>query len=315
MDKARDLVWAIKTGLVHGYLQVSGGVDRLEADDRRVVEVTLLHDSTLPLSNESYKRVDYVVGKAGEGVVHQRLDLRDLGPEFLQPLVMTPAADLATTGQIALNAAGGLLPYIVIVFAFLGAVYPAIDLGAGEKERNTLETLLLAPSTRTEIAFGKLLVIFTTSLVAAFLGLASIVLSVKHMVPPILLEKLDFRVEPAMAILVGLLVIPLAAALSAVCLAISVFARSFKEAQNYITPLQFVVILPAVAPMIPGLEMNLTLAFVPFVNVSMLAKDFLKGDVNWGYYLATLASSLGLSAVGVAFCVRQFSREHVLFRT
>jgi len=315
LANAKDIAWALKARQVHGYLQTPKNIDQLQCDDQRALEITLFHDSTVSLSEEAYRRVEYVITKAGHALVQRRLEGRKLKPGFIRPLAMKPATDLATISEIALDKVGGLLPYIVILFALLGAMYPAIDLGAGEKERNTLETLLLAPSSRTEIALGKLLVIFLTSMVAALLGLCSILLSVRHIVPPNLMEMLNLRIEPSMVVYVMLLVIPLAAALSALCLAISVTARSFKEAQNYLAPLQLVVILPALAPMIPGLEMNWKLAFVPLVNVSMLAKDFLAGETHWGYYFATLVSSLALTAVCVAYAIRQFSREYVLFRT
>ena len=91
---------------------------------------------------------------------------------------------------------------------------------------------------------------------------------------------------------------------------VSIFARSFKEAQNYIAPLQFIMILPAMAGMLPGLEMNWKYAFVPLVNLSLLSKEFLKGDTNWGYYFATLLSCLFLAALCIAYAAGEAGYQY-----
>ncbi len=169
--------------------------------------------------------------------------------------------------------------------------------------------------TRTQLALGKFLVILTTALTAAFLGVASIALTVTYVVPPRLMEQFDLTLAPATVISVATLAIPPAAAFAGIFLAISIYARSFKEAQNYITPLQFVLILPAMAPMLPAMEMSWKVAAIPLVNVSMLSKDFLKGETNWGYYAATFGSCAMLAGICLAFAIYQFRREEVLFRS
>ena len=228
---------------------------------------------------------------------------------------MQSDTDIATRSEVAANLIGGFLPYMLIAFDFLGGIYPAIDLGAGEKERNTLETLLLSPRSRLEIALGKFLVILTTALVAALLGLASIAVSIKLILPPAAEEVFQFQIGLLPGILAALLAVPPSAAFAGMFLAISIYARSFKEAQNYLAPLQFLFILPALAPMIPGIEMSYKLAAIPLVNVSMLAKDLLKGDVHFGYYAVTMLSCGLFAAICILFAVWQFSREKVLFRS
>jgi len=311
---ARAAASAIKAKTIHGYL-IAPEQAAEAARAGPTVELTLLHDSTLRLSEEARRRVQTVLERVNERLVQARLRARDLDRDFLTPLRMRDGMDLATESQIALSYIGGILPYFVIAFAFLGGMYPAIDLGAGEKERNTLETLILSPSTRAEIAIGKFLVITTTALTAAVAGLASIAISVRYVAPPALLRNFDLNIEPATAVMIGLLAIPPAVAFAGLFLAISIYARSFKEAQNYMAPLQFVLILPALAPMLPGLELNWKMALIPLVNVSMLSKDFLKGDTHWGYYALTLFSCGVLAAGCVAYAVRQFHREDVLFRS
>lgn len=306
---------ALRAKELHGYLVIPAEAEQIVDVASQTVLITLIHDSTMRLSKEAGERVAHVIEQAGRSVVKLRLAARQLDPAFVQPLDMQSQNDLATESQIAMSIIGGILPYFVIAFAFLGGMYPAIDLGAGEKERNTLETLILAPVSRLEIALGKFFVILTTALIAAFAGLLSIAASVRYLDAPELLKDIQLELSPVTALLVALLAIPPAAAFAGLFLAISIYARSFKEAQNYIAPLQFVLILPAMAPMLPGMEINTTLAMIPLVNVSILSKELLRGAVHWGHYVTTFLSCFVFAGACIVYAVRQFSREHVLFRS
>jgi sodium transport system permease protein len=315
LPHARALAWGIKAGAIEGYLEIPAGVKTLEHEDQRALEITFLHDSTNSLSAEADARITLVVAEACRCWAQKRLKSRGLTEAFIEPLAMKRGTDLATRSERTLAQIGGFLPYIVILFTFLGAMYPAIDLGAGEKERFTLETLLLSPLSRTELAFGKSLVILITALITAFLSLLSLALSVKYLVPERLLQVLDVHIDPGTAVAAALLTIPPAVSFTGVLLALSIYARSFKEAQNYMTALMYVIVLAPMAGLLPGLELDWKLALIPLVNVSLLARDFLKGSTNWGYYAATLGSCLALAGICLAYAVRQFKREEVLFRS
>ncbi len=306
---------AIKAREIHGYLYVPEDVVGLREDSERKAELLLLHDSTIRLSNEADGRFKDVSRELRESIVAARLELHSLPKSFLKPLRMARLADVASDSEKLFYVIGSILPYIIIAFAFLGGMYPAIDLGAGEKERGTLETLVLSPATRTEIALGKFFVILTSALTAAFLGVTSIAVSFHSIVPDALMEELDFDLPISTIIPVALLTIPPAAAFAGLFLAISIYARSFKEAQSYIAPLQFILILPAMAPMLPGFEMSWKIAAIPLVNVSMISKELLKGDANWGYYAMTFGSCLTAAGICIAFAIAQFRREEVLFRS
>jgi len=309
------LAWAIAQRDVQGMLLAPGDHLRLARGDDTTTTLRFVYDSTVPLSREADNRIESVVSAARESIVRERLAGRGIPPAFLEPVALASGTDIASPQKRALNAAGTILPYLVIVFAFLGGLYPAIDAGAGEKERNTLETLLAAPVPRADIALGKFFVILLASLTASTLGVVSLGFSYRFIIPQAVIDIIQLRIDPIAMIPVALLAVPAAASFAGVFLAVSIYARTFKEAQNYIAPLQFLLILPAIAPMLPGVEMSWRLALIPLVNVSILMRDFLKGDTDWGYYALTLAVCIAFAGACIAFCVAQFRRESVLFRT
>lgn len=313
-ENADRIHQAIRSKTISGFLVIEDDVSNLGAGTG-TAQVAFYHDNSNPLSAEADFRVATVINKTREAILQQRVQTQGLPPTFTQPLRKAPGTNLATTSQMALAALGGMLPYLILTFAFLGGMYPAVDLGAGEKERNTLETLLLAPVSRTEIALGKFLPIFTTSLIAAALGVCSLFLSFYNLLPDAVLERLEITIPPSTALFVGLLVVPPSAAFAGLFLAVSIYARSFKEAQNYLSPLPLLMILPAGAGLIPGLETTWRLACIPMVNVSLISRDFLKGDLNWLHYGLTFGSSMLFAALCLAFCVWMFRREEVVFRS
>ncbi|MCC6547348.1 ABC transporter permease [Candidatus Sumerlaeota bacterium] len=306
---------AIQSREIQGFMIINNDLSSLAERKDQTAEVIFYYDSTIALSNEANSRVHGVVDRASMGIVKERVQNQKLTPNFLTAVEMRKGTNLASRSQITMEALGGLLPYLFLTFAFLGAIYPAIDLGAGEKERNTLETLLLSPVTRTEIALGKFALIFSSSLVAALLGVLSMSLSFVYLVPKSVADQLEFHVDLMTGISVAMLAIPPAAAFAGLFLAVSIFARSFKEAQNYLSPMGLALILPAMAGMIPGLEMGWIEAAIPLVNVSMLSKEFLKGNIHWGYYAMTFGSCFAFAAVCLSYCIFQFRREEVLFRS
>jgi sodium transport system permease protein len=210
-----------------------------------------------------------------------------------------------------------MLPYLIIIMCFMGAMYPAIDLAAGEKERGTLETLLVSPATRGEFVLGKYFVILTTGIVAAFLALGSLYFSMNYMVEEMFSQlgaMLSLELGFSMIILILLIVLPMAGIFAAILLSVSIFARSFKEAQSYITVLNMFIILPAFVSFLPGMEMDFTMALIPVVNASMIIKDAISGTVQWNYVIAAFVWTNILAGLTLLFAKKWFERESVLFR-
>ena len=253
-----------------------------------------------------------------DATVRERLQVRNIPQEVLKPFDIVHQ-NVAPPAKVSGNVLGGLIPYLIIILCMTGAMYPATDLTAGEKERGTMETLLCSPVSRTDLVLGKFLMVLTASLgtvVLSLLSMAGTFHLAKHAVAGSLpeLPKLAATIAPSSMAGVFLMLLPVAVMLSAVLLAVALFAKSFREAQSYTGPLMIVVIMPAMIGMMPGMELNAGLALVPLVNVSLVCKEMMAGTWHWPYILLIFASTCVYAAAALAWAVWMFQREEVLFR-
>lgn len=212
---------------------------------------------------------------------------------------------------------GAVIAYILVPLCLLGASYPAIDMGAGEKERGTLETLLICPISRISIVLGKFFTVLTTGLVGAMITVGSfgiwgaIIGSFAGMA---VVQEAMSAIAITELILIFSLLLPISAVFAALLLAISIYARTFKEAQNYISPLSILIFVPLVAAMMPGVELNAKTALVPVMNVALAIKELIKGTADYMMLALIFGSTLLLAAAAIGFCVHWFQQEKVLFR-
>ena len=243
--------------------------------------------------------------------VETRLTDRGLSARLIKPFDIK-RENVAPPAKVGGNIVGGLVPYIIIILCFTGAMYPAIDLTAGEKERGTMETLLCSPVHRVNIVLGKLLMVLTASISTIALSLVSTAITVA--LGGSMLAAVIPGIDPAGILGIFAMIAPIALFFAALLLTISLAAKSNKEAQSYVSPLLVVVFMPAMIGMLPGVELTAKTAFIPILNVCLACKEMLSGVWHWNY-LALIFGSTGLyAAIAVALCVRMFNREDVLFR-
>lgn len=239
----------------------------------------------------------------------------DTQAAVLEPVVVVERGTASSRERIG-ELFGGILPYFLIPFCFLGALYPAIDLGAGEKERGTLETLLLSPLPRASMVLGKFLVIFTTGVVAATLVVSGLGtwLAFKSADMGGVFGEIVSAIGPLDLTLIAMMLLPTTAMMAALLLSISIYAKSFKEAQSYATPLNLLVVLPVMFAMLPGVELDWTWAMVPVTNVALAIKELVKGTVDYQMLSVILVSSTAVAAALLWATIRWFNKEAVLFR-
>jgi sodium transport system permease protein len=126
-----------------------------------------------------------------------------------------------------------------------------------------------------------------------------------------LMLKLDLKT----VLSVFLMALPVAVLFSAALMTIALFAKTYKEAQSYLTPMTFVVIIPAIAAMLPGVELTSKLALVPILNVSLLCKELVTGTYHWNFIAIIFTSTCVYAAVALFLAIKMFQRESVLFRS
>ena len=224
--------------------------------------------------------------------------------------------DIATVQEKLSEAVGGLLPYIFVIFCFMGTMYPAIDLSAGEKERGTIETLLASPAKRMQIVMGKFMVVFLAGISSVAISFLGLYISVKFAtdIPDAILNLLLQVLNTQTILLVLTLLIPLAMFFAAILLSLSIFAHTFKEAQSIITPLNIVVIVPVFIGLFPGIKLNAATALIPILNVSLATKEIIAGTFKTGLLFEVYLSLFIMAAFALIFCAQWFKREDVIFR-
>jgi sodium transport system permease protein len=253
-----------------------------------------------------------------DDTVKQRLEARQVPVAVLEPFTVEQK-NVAPPEKVAGATLGGIIPYLVIIMSFTGAMYPAMDSTAGEKERGTLETLLCSPVSRTDLVLGKYLTVLTASVTSALLAVASMGISFYYGQSIFTSdngggESMHLQIGLRAVLAVLLMVLPLSMFFSGLLLAVSLFAKSFREADSYKTPLTFLIVIPAVVSMLPGIDLNVRTAMIPVLGTSLVSKELVSGTYHWGYIAMIFGFSCVYAAVALAVTIVLFNREEVLFR-
>lgn len=266
-------------------------------------------------SDAAADRIEEVIRDYRKGVVTMRLAAHKLSEAFVKP-VDTKQENVASEQKVAGSRLGIIVPYFMIFLCLMGAMHPAMDLTAGEKERGTLETILASSVHRGELVLGKFLLVLTASMTTTAVSMLSYGFTLSRMGGASQMtsgQKFTLTFQAAASIF--LLILPLAVLFSSCLIAISLLAKGYKEAQSYISPLMIVVILPAMVAMLPGVELNFTMALIPIVNISLAIRELLTGEFPIGYIALTFASTAAVAAIALHTAYDMFQREEVLFRT
>jgi sodium transport system permease protein len=280
------------------------------------VRVSLIQNSTSSSSSAAAAEVQAALAHAASVIVAQRLVVRGIDPALLTPLQVT-STDVSTTEERGGVLLSVILPLFIVMWAIAGSMYTAMDISAGEKERATLESLLLTPCMRLEITLGKLLAVASVAFVSIVAALLSMLISLsRYPIPTAGGHQFHAQFDPAILPLIVVLGILLALAFAALELGLSVLARSYKEAQSYIMPLYLLTVLPvAVISGIPSFKPPLWLFLVPAINAVSLFKAALIGHTQAVPAAVTLIALLAFALASATLTVALFGREKVLLTT
>ncbi len=286
-------------------------------DDRP--DMLVFHDSADDKSRIAAQRWQFVTAAWQQQLMARFLGFES-GDSSAHGPAMVSAVDLTPAGSMQAATWARILPLLIMIWCLTGAFYPAIDLCAGEKERGTLETLLSSPSSRSDIALGKLGAVMVFSSATAVLNLTSLGLTAL-----LLLGGGGF--SPVAGLLQGppplsaigwvvLATIPASALFGALSLAAAAFARSSKEGQYYLVPLIMVTLPLMIIPMLPASRLDLGTSLIPVTGIMLALRGMIEGE--WSQIAAWLGPvvivTIACCAAAIRWVVYQFNREEILFR-
>jgi sodium transport system permease protein len=318
-----DAAAALRGGEIH--LVVRAAPDFPEVlRDGGTARLELLHDSANESSGEARRKALEAVNAFRRKVLDARLAARDIPAAYIQPVEVpaSSATDVASASKRGAHAFGRVLAMMLVIMVVTGAFTPAVDAVAGEKERGTMETLLVCPAARVEVVLGKFLSVLAVSVATALGNLASMGLTFGQFAASLGVRgQVDFSVTPGTVAVIFAVLVPMAALFAALALALSTLARSTKEAQTYLTPLMLVSLPMAMVSVIPNIELSFGLAATPVAGAVLLFRDLLlaQGEPALLAKVAPMVPVvLGATALAAGLALRwavwMFEREEVLFR-
>jgi sodium transport system permease protein len=295
----------------------AGITDFLENGREAPPEVVLQYNESRLLSETTMRLVKKTLLEQREIRLEGFLTTRGLRADIMHPFNVWQT-NVMPPEQQAGSELGRIIAYIVMILMLTGSAYPALDLTVGEKERQTLETLLVTPAGRTDIVIGKFLTILVISLVATLITIISLTVTMTQASSLMGAAGglLNFQISPQVIGLVLLFMVPVGMFFSALLMAVGIYARTMKEGQSYSQPLFMLMILPAAMSMMPGMELSLKTIFMPVVNSSLVIRELFMQ--NWSIMptaAAVFGVNLAMAAVLLGVVYRMFHRESVLFRS
>lgn len=264
--------------------------------------------------SEDYERVKLLLQSQDTAYTAVRMASIDKEYGFIEPFKIT-RTDIGDDKETIAKYAGGMLPYFFLAFCFMGCMIPAIDMFAGEKERGTIETLLTTPVSRLNIVIGKMVVVTIFGLLSASLALLGLYFGLNFMgIEGQFLDTIKGMLTPGLIGTLYILLIPLAIFFAGLMIPVSVYSKSFKEAQSILTPLNILVVLPALFGFLPGVELDYTTAFIPILNVVLACKSLIGGHPDMVLIGITFFSLIFLATLAVIISIKQFGKESNVLR-
>ena len=292
--------------------EVAAAIDETEAGG--VKQINVYMDRTRQASDLAYDKVRTLLDKTKNESIKAKLRGSNLPESILTPFKVD-RVNVASEKKMSGFMFGMLLSYMMVLLMFTGAMYPAIDMTAGEKERRTMEALLCSPASRLDLVMGKVLAAATAAFLTAILTLASMAYSIRF-IPQPKDSPMAFKVAPDahMFALVLLVMLPTAVMGAALMVGIALFAKSYKEGQSYLMPVILIVSFSAVAGMLPGAELSAKVALVPIFNSCQVVKQIFLGEMSAGMFALVVAVNIVYAAIAFIVAARFFKSEKVLFR-
>ncbi|HIN85257.1 MAG TPA: CPBP family intramembrane metalloprotease [Myxococcales bacterium] len=307
--------WAeerLSEGTIHVLIQMPLTTPTLMAAEK-TVDIRLLYDETNETSLRARVQVREAIGTWNQDLIAVRLARHGLESGVAQPVTVA-SENVAPPAKVGGHLMGRILPLLIVLMVILGAFYPAIEVTAGEKERGTLQTLLTAPIRSIEIVTGKYVAVFCVAAVTGasnILAMASL-FAMAAFLPEQALEQIDFALTATQILMMGVVVVVIGFLFSAIMMTVAVLAKTFKEAQSYMTPVYLLCVVPVVFAQLPGMNLEGALQVAPGINLALLLRFILEGTATVQQGFVVLVSSLVYTAATLVLAARIFERQSIL---
>jgi sodium transport system permease protein len=309
----------LRDGEIHAIVEIDPNILRKERE-REQADLTYHGDVSNTKSRIAVNRIQQVHSYYTQLIQTENLLLEGLEEddiEFIQVPLRTFYEEESTESDRGGFFLSMILPMILGIYVVSGSMYTTIDITAGEKERHTLEALLVTPPARTNLVLGKFLTILTITILIIVVAMLAMVLSLNLGSRYIdTFENISFELTPQVMAIVVVIFFFLAVMVNALEMAICFLAKSFKEAQNYVTPLTFAVLFPAI--LLQGIAVEDApwwLFVLPIINVLALFQEVLLGAMSIDHLMLVIGTSVMYALVSSVIAIKTFEREDILFRS
>lgn len=314
--KSSDVKSDINKGKILAEISIPKDFDQTLLSGKNA-KLTLTYDNSSTNAQTAVSIINSYINQYSKSIVTQRLISKGMNPEILNPInVEENTLEKKEQGEGKMLASL-LIPIFLMLYSFAGTLGPAVDLGAGEKERGTLEPLLTTKASRTMLLWGKFLSISIMGVIISLASLLSIVIAALQkngMFGNI--KNASFKFTPSSIVILILIPILTTMVFGALELSLSIYARSFKEAQTYLSPINIVAFLLIYLPMMKDAK-NIELFYfnIPITNATCLLKEIFSGVFNPMHIGITFLWMAIYMVVSLIFARYMYSREEVIFRT
>jgi ABC-type Na+ efflux pump permease subunit/membrane protease YdiL (CAAX protease family) len=279
------------------------------ADDGQPREFELIYRDDILTSVDAVRLLERMLDALNVATLRRMAVMRGIDARLPIRIGSRSVAPEKPEAPISLAA---LIPLILTLMTITGAVYPAIDLTAGERERGTLESLVAAPIPRMRILLGKLAAIVAVAMLTAVVNITGMMITLwVFQLDTLLLGDQGLSLVAVLKILT--LLVLFAAFFASVLLVITSFARSFKEGQAYLIPVMMLALAPALMSLKPDLKLTGIWAITPLVNIVLLSRDVLSGTARWTTGVVAIVATLFYCALAITVAARFFGTAKVLY--
>ncbi|PRR77920.1 ABC-2 family transporter protein [Clostridium liquoris] len=303
----------IKDGDVYVQIKIPKGFDdNISKDSNEKIE--LKYDNS---SNDAMIAVSMIknyIDEYSKQIVSKRLEKENIDQSILTPINIVDNVVGDKDDGFGKIMASMMIPLLLMLYSATSTIGAAVDLGAGEKERGTLEPLLTTKAGRTSLLIGKFLAITVMGILMSFAYLIGILITMNQ--PNGMFGDAGLNLGSATLVLIMILPILYTMVFGALQLAISIYAKSFKEAQTYLSPITIIaMVLIYMVMMKDPKNIGILYFNIPLTNGVCLMKEFLAGIYNYTHIAITFGWIIVYIVASISFARYMFSKEEVIFRT